>query len=473
MTKSVTQNEFLLRVLFLLFKKKMRGAALSTNYTLFLIVILLCLNLFVSFFQKHEKHPGGVIPSIRKQRASHQSSSSSTSVVETRGAWLSATNYAAGGIFRALPPPILDRYIISSAVYYGRISNAKISVAEVIGLALALNRTAVIPKLEECHNIFDGIDDAHVDQLFDLSLFSRASVVSKAGFDAARLCGDDVVSIAVSGFHGFDEVKSDLGSDKKLQLSQISLPKPLLFGESSSLEDVLKSYPYNGHFNPETRNIASRYMTDLLLPDKLAALGNHRCIVIGRNFYSLNWARLPNEFSEVHKELQPNPTIRSDVLEFLLQNELIDSIHDPSRPTVLPFVAIHLRMGDFVSKEAHHSFGVQCNQKPEILSLQVKEALANVKRKQDNDGLRVPIVLATDDYSSACANHLRKSFTNLIQLESASRFHSRSCRAALFDQEILGASEFFFGDQKSTFSQAIHQIRTLRHNKGVETTKWL
>ena len=34
-------------------------------------------------------------------------------------------------------------------------------------------------------------------------------------------------------------------------------------------------------------------------------------------------------------------------------------------------------------------------------------------------------------------------------------------------------SEFFFGDQKSTFSQAIHQIRTLRHNKGVESTRWL
>ena len=447
---------------------------LKTNYySLSLIVFLLCLNLFVTFFQKSEKQRGVAltIPSIRKR--AHSSSSHSSSSVETRGAWLSATNYAAGGIFRALPPPILDRYIISSAVYYGRISNAKISVAEVIGLALALNRTAVIPKLEECHNIFDGIDDAHIDQLFDLSLFSRASVISRAGFDAARLCGDDVVSIAVSGFHGFDEVKSDLGSDKRLHLSQISPPNPLLFGNDEKLDLVLNSHPYKGHFNPETRVIASRYMTDLLLPDKLATLGNHRCIVIGRNFYSLNWARIPKEFNEIHKELQPNPTIRADVLEFLLQNELIDSSSDPSRPTVLPFVAIHLRMGDFVSKEAHHSFGVTCNRNPENLSIQVQDASESVKKKHGIESPRVPIVLATDDYSSTCANHLRKTFPSLIVLEGASRFHGRSCRAALFDQEVLGASAFFFGDQKSTFSQAIHQIRTLRHLKEVETTVWL
>jgi hypothetical protein len=457
---------------------------LPQNFMLFLIVFLLCLNLFITFYQKNDLVYSSI---LSKKKRTHKSSSHSSSKTEQTGAWLSATNYASGGIFRALPPPILDRYIISSAVYYGRISNAKISISEVIGLALALNRTAVIPKLEECHNIFDGIDDAHIDQLFDLSLFSRASVISRAGFDASRICGDDVISIPISGFHGFDEVKSDIGSDnKKMKLDQILLSKPFFFGSTNdeSLETILNKFPYKSHFNPETKVIASRYMTDLLVPDKLATLSNYKCIIIGRNFYSLNWNRLPREFQEIHKEMQPNPTIRADALEFLLQNELIDSTSSPTKPTILPFIAIHLRMGDFVSKDAHHSFGVICNRDPDILSIKVKEALKSIENRQSVDSSasatttttissRLPIILATDDYSSSCANHLRKTFPTLIQLDGASRFHVRSCRGALFDQEILGASEYFFGDQKSTFSQAIHQIRTLRHMKDVESTSWL
>ena len=125
---------------------------LPQNFMLFLIVFLLCLNLFITFYQKNDLVYNSSI--LSKKKRTHKSSSHSSSKTEQTGAWLSATNYASGGIFRALPPPILDRYIISSAVYYGRISNAKISISEVIGLALALNRTAVIPKLEECHNIF-------------------------------------------------------------------------------------------------------------------------------------------------------------------------------------------------------------------------------------------------------------------------------------------------------------------------------
>jgi hypothetical protein len=84
----------------------------------------------------------------------------------------------------------------------------------------------------------------------------------------------------------------------------------------------------------------------------------------------------------------------------------------------------------------------------------------------------MPIVLASDEYQNNCVIHLRSKFS-IIELDEASRFNSRFCQGALFDQEVLGASTFFIGDKLSTFSQAIHQIRTLRNLYDVETTKWV
>jgi hypothetical protein len=82
-------------------------------------------------------------------------------------------------------------------------------------------------------------------------------------------------------------------------------------------------------------------------------------------------------------------------------------------------------------------------------------------------------VLATDDYGSACAAAVRRVFPGAIMLRDASRFSALSCRAALVDQEVLARSAFFIGDSRSSFSQAVHQIRTLRHMRNASTTLWL
>jgi hypothetical protein len=123
-------------------------------------------------------------------------------------------------------------------------------------------------------------------------------------------------------------------------------------------------------------------------------------------------------------------------------------------------------MGDFVSNPGHHSFGVQCNAEPGKLLQLVGQQLAahpHVRR----------IVVATDDYSSPCFLALQAEHPQLISLRRASSYRDSTCSAALVDQEVLGHSALFLGDSKSSFSEAIHRLRTLRCGASVASTVWL
>lgn len=361
---------------------------------------------------------------------------------------------------------LLDRYLISSELNYGRLSNLKISITEIIGLSIALNRTAVLPRLESCIQPTEDLGWSSVtefDQLFDISAFSRASIVSSSGFDLNRICGHDSVIIHVSKLVG--DPKPTIKNELSISLDDITLVKPFPFGDDKSFGDISMSYPYNTYFLPQvTETWVTRHMVDRLLPDKLTTLNDHRCIVLGRNFLALNWARLPKEFEEVHEELVPNPSIRADILDFLIKKGLILPPY-ASMAYATAFIAIHLRMGDFLTINSFRGFGFDCNNNPELLISHVREILNSFPE-------RTPIVLATDDYQSKCATTLRSKFT-VILLDEASRFHSKSCQGALFDQEVLGVSSFFLGDKMSTFSQTIHQIRTLRYLRTVDSTIWL
>jgi hypothetical protein len=354
-----------------------------------------------------------------------------------------------------------DHYIILSELSFGRLSNLKISIAEVIGLSIALNRTAIIPKLETCTDEkWSSFMDFH--QLFDISAFSRASVISYSGIDLNHVCGQESVRVIVSDILG--KQRLTLSGEETFNLRDITLSEPFLFGDDIPIEDVFKSYPYDKYFLPRiTESWAKSFMNDRLLPDKLATLSNHKCIVLGKNFLSLNWARLPEEFEEVHRELVPVSSIRADVFEFLINKKLISPPNTHS--FVVPFIGIHLRMGDFLSVETHRGFGFECNRNPDIILIKVKEISNQFQKK-------IPIVLATDDYQSKCAINLRSEFP-IIALDNVSRFTSQSCQGALFDQEVLGESSFFIGDKMSTFSQSIHQIRTIRKKFAVDTTLWL
>ena len=318
--------------------------------------------------------------------------------------------------------------------------------------------------LQSCRNGggFESNDDVYFEQLFDSSVFDRASVMSKSGVDLDRLCENDTINLNM-----INEVivKSDyangtiIGGDT---FSSNSVPNEVI-----PVEEIFSLYPYDVHFLPTIRSWATEFMKDPLLPDKLATLHSHRCIILQGTFMSLNWARIPNEFEEVHRELVPNPFIQADVFDFLQKRKLVDATnpHCTSCFASVPFIAIHLRMGDFLTSDIHRGFGVDCNKNPDLLIPLIKSVQHAIKS--------LPIVLATDDYQSNCAINLQRKFPEIIVLNDVSRFHRNSCRGALFDQEVLGASSFFFGDKMSTFSQSIHQIRTIRYLKAYNTTTWI
>ena len=142
----------------------------------------------------------------------------------------------------------------------------------------------------------------HKKQLFDSAEFERASVMSKSGIDLDRLCENDTINLNM-----INEVivKSDytngtiIGGDTS---SSNSVPN-----EDIPVEEIFSLYPYDVHFLPTIRSLATEFMKDPLLPDKLVTLRNHHCIILQGPFMSLNWASIPNEFEEVHRELVPNP----------------------------------------------------------------------------------------------------------------------------------------------------------------------
>ena len=131
----------------------------------------------------------------------------------------------------------------------------------------------------------------------------------------------------------------------------------------------------------------------------------------------------------------PNDAIHADIFDFLTKKELIRPFLPLSSSSFVPFIGIHLRMGDFLTMDSHRGFGFDCNNVPDLLISNVREVIPRFPEK-------TPIVLATDDHQSKCAIGLRNEFT-VIALDEVSRFHSKSCQGALFDQEVLGSSSLF------------------------------
>ena len=312
----------------------------------------------------------------------------------------------------------------------------------------------MVPRLDECSA--DGAESGF-DGLFDGSSFTRASVVSAVSFDVGAVCAGSAIFVNVGSSFSFQRGQLSFGGMDVDSVSSLELPvpSPLVFSGPTEMDDIVVHAPYPDSFAPGLTSDVRRYLSDTLLPDRLSQR-QETCVILGRNFLSLNWARLPLEFAETLSELTPHSSIRANVDEFLLRHELHGR----------PFLGIHLRMKDFLTDPGHRSFGVECNADPARL-------VAFVSAQAARHGTSA-VVLATDDYNSPCAAQLRRAFSgSLVSLRQASRFVSTSCKAALFDQEVLGASAAFLGDSRSSFSQAIHQVRTLRGNRTSTSTTWL
>jgi hypothetical protein len=458
---------------------------------------------------------------------------------------------------RSLIPMALPdegKYLISSVLYFGRISNIKISLLDMIGASLESHRAFVVPEISEC--AVDGIDRTF-GGLFNDALPLTRRIRSLSSFDASA-CNGSVYFVNAGPFKWEgpkDGAFYEDGGDGTVHNGPDENPNAVevMDGRITSSSDVgtkgflnidaQRSGPlHKNYFAPGQLQSFSRYALDPLFFEKIIKR-TEKCVIFGKNFQAANWERFPSTFVRSVRGLAPAAPIYYAAIDFLArhglaggaggcprgrptaadalsQDELsllgegkslpsawgtIDT--DPSEEGGSRFLAIHLRMGDFLTITDFSGFGSKCNMNPSLLIDRVKASLAA-------NTLITRVVVATDDFSSKCytalaealgeepgasavARHAARAESRvvgggggggggggdqhtfarpgglIIPVRGGSGYKGSSCSAALFDQEVLGHSAEFFGESGSSFSEAIHRIRSLRCGAPALTTIWL
>ena len=307
------------------------------------------------------------------------------------------------------------RYLLTSAIGYGRLSNAKLSVTELLGLSLALNRTAVIPPIDSC---------------------TQTSTDFLSLFDAAAL------PVAAVPLHAFD-FDSACGGSEWLY---VDAGHPVLVEEGSVFRGRL---PIRVHSPPAETLLYGLESASMAM--------EYTCIVLTKHFRAVDWAACgrPEVGAAVHTNLLPQYAIAAEAQSFIARNNLISRA----------FVGVHLRLTDMTA--INSSFGRACNHDAESLLGHVHAALAGASHGRS----RGAIVLGTDDYEAPCAQALQRAFTQeLFVLLRATNFPRGSCEEALFEQEVLGHADFFIGDALSTYSLSISNIRQHRMGFSAKTS---
>ena len=239
-----------------------------------------------------------------------------------------------------LPPPATEaplasqRFLISSIIYYGRISNIKITLLELLASAALSGRTLVVPELSEC--AVDGYDRSFGGIFDDATPLARR-VASLGSLDFAAACNGSAVFLDPGHFPGGPHGSATPG-DLRLPgsapafpvLNVVDLPPTpgdVVFGKASGsplLGDgrfVTTSQQAAGpihtaYYAPGQRRTFEGYRKDPLFLEKVAARPE-RCVVLGKNFQAVNWERAPELFVGAVRSLAPAPPIRAAALAFL------------------------------------------------------------------------------------------------------------------------------------------------------------
>lgn len=281
----------------------------------------------------------------------------------------------------------------------------------------------------------------------------------------------------------------------------------------AELPEVLSGPIHATYFNPGFRGWVDSYRTSGFLFERLQSLDAARCVFLGNNFLSVNWERQPRAFVRAVRHLLPARAFSDAALDFLAKHGLagggargtprgcpLGAAAAPARLTRaavaaaargerlpggwdgdsggVPFLGLHVRLGDFKASPLFSGLGKACNEDATHLPRVVRTVLSQHPHIST-------LVLATDEPGEPCiVNLLRaaaegrltpdaRSVTLIPLAGSFPHLLMGSCGASLTDQEVLGHAAAFMGDVKSSFSQAIHQIRTLRCGTLANTTTWV
>ena len=363
-----------------------------------------------------------------------------------------AAAWAAAAPAPAARAAFSGRYLVSAAIDYGRFSNARASLVELVALAVALNRTAIVPPLECCRET-----SKTAAALFDTTAFA-APTLSAHAFDFDAACCVDSGGGSSDGGGGGNGGGGGGGGGGKASNA------PGWLYVDSGASSFMSEEPSAFRGRMPTRLPGASLLEALHASE---AVHSAACVVLSKHFRAVDWttSSRPDALAAAHARLLPHATIAAEARGFLLRRGL-------AGPAARPFLGVHLRQTDFL-RPGHHSFASACNENPELLLAPVRAAVAGGAM----GGSRAisDLVLATDDYETPCARAVLAAFprAHAHGLARATHFPRGSCEEALLDQEVLGLSASFVGDAVSTFSAAVAAIRVHRGGFGAETTTLL
>ncbi len=126
-------------------------------------------------------------------------------------------------------------------------------------------------------------------------------------------------------------------------------------------------------------------------------------------------------------------------------------------------VGAHLRVTDLATGldfgfahncEANHTFVVEA----------LRTLIAATPGAAD-----APLLVASDNFGSRCAAGVLAAFPWHVKVEAGGL---RGCDQTAFVQEVLGRTAGFVGNSLSSFSVAIHWVRTARYGRPTNSSVW-
>ena len=384
----------------------------------------------------------------------------------------------AGGVYSAharLPGTTISggtRYLIlaeppysqTGLLNFGRFSNQRQQLLEALALANATGRTLLAPAFAACPLMPLAV-------LYDLDAAAAAGARTQPASQLRAACsGTGVVRLALSN-----------GGDDRFSWWQTpfvwgGLSWSVVTDFSTAVADAPPHLAYLAARTAASRS-APVYQTLIThtppwiglaaMPWWLAhySTGADSCVLIEAPFFRVNLAAIPGAFESAVRALVPAQPLAAAVDRwFAVQNLQSYQV-----------VAIHLRLGDmsvgwseFVPKACARLDDAQ-------------EAFAPITDFISRLALtRSPVILASDELDAPCAqalaHHLASYAATRVVLVRPADFQGDTlqppddCSAAILVHEALAQSAAFIGIRASSFTNAIHQIRLLRHGASPETS---
>ena len=385
----------------------------------------------------------------------------------------SSSSSAVGGPAFGVDAPFAQdgetKYLILQSPDYGRYSNNKMTFSEAAGIAAFTGRTLIAPPYRQCES------GQTPSKLYNLGAMAAGSarwpgvqVVEDSNINLPALCGDSVMYV------WYNSITRDLvpnpGLAKELEWRGIKWPvkmssflpldestvpegvKQYVKTDNPGIESLAEVEPYASHFPAHyVRRDLKSFLTDNLFPYKVKALPQ-RCVVVQTLYLNVNWAVIPGMFQRVAANTWPSPTLETQVAAWFHANGV------PQHKAV----GIHMRLTDLATG-LPFGFAHNCEKDPAFVVDALKQLTASISGAD-----KLPLLVASDQFSSNCASAVLKAFPNHKKVESGGALHG--CDETAFIQEVLGRTAGFVGNSLSSFTVSIHWARTARYGHPTNTS---